>query len=459
MLPEDRSVGVPSSVLAEVNKQVAQVQERKKKRGSYSKSISAKEKALVAKYASVNGIAATIKHFATTKEMTLKESTVRDWKKIYLQELAKKKSTLDAGNDLTVKELPSKPQGRPPLLGRVLDQELQTVIKAMRARGTAINSHIVIGVGRGILLKRNKQLLEEYGGPITLNREWAKSVLRRMGYTKRRANSKSKVFVSEFLQRKTQYLLDIKACVQFEEIPHDMIINWDHTGINFASTSSWTMEKKGTKRVEMAAIDDKRQITGVFGCTLSGDFLPVQVIYTGKTKKCLPKYDFPPDWHITHTPNHWANEETTVDYLNSIILPYVKKKRAEHKLEDTFPALVVFDVFKGQTTSKINSILLDNNILFVHVPANCTDRLQPLDLSINKPAKEFLRMKFHNWYGQQICNQLENKTEEPVDMRISILKPVSAQWLVELYEYFKSNPKFIINGFRAAGIVDILKDG
>ncbi len=44
-------------------------------------------------------------------------------------------------------------------------------------------------------------------------------------------------------------------------------------------------------------------------------------------------------------------------------------------------------------------------------------------------------------------------------MRISILKPVSAQWLVELYEYFKSNPKFIINGFRAAGIVDILKDG
>ena len=45
----------------------------------------------------------------------------------------------------------------------------------MRARGTAINSHIVIGVGRGILLKRNKEFLEEYGGPIALTKEWAKS--------------------------------------------------------------------------------------------------------------------------------------------------------------------------------------------------------------------------------------------------------------------------------------------
>ncbi len=41
----------------------------------------------------------------------------------------------------------------------------------------------------------------------------------------------------------------------------------------------------------------------------------------------------------------------------------------------------------------------------VVVPANCTDRLQPLDVSLNKSAKEFLR-KFHEWYADQVRLQL-----------------------------------------------------
>jgi len=43
------------------------------------------------------------------------------------------------------------------------------------------------------------------------------------------------------------------------------------------------------------------------------------------------------------------------------------------------------------------------------IPANCTDRLQPLDISVNKAAKEFLRKQFHQWYAKQVCAQLEQK--------------------------------------------------
>ena len=58
------------------------------------------------------------------------------------------------------------------------------------------------------------------------------------------------------------------------------------------------MEKEGSKRVEIAGIDDKRQITAVFGSSITGDFLPVQIVYKGKTKRCFPTFAFPPDWHI-----------------------------------------------------------------------------------------------------------------------------------------------------------------
>ena len=34
------------------------------------------------------------------------------------------------------------------------------------------------------------------------------------------------------------------------------------------------------KSEEIAQVDDKQQITAVFACTLSGDFLPMQLIFT-----------------------------------------------------------------------------------------------------------------------------------------------------------------------------------
>ena len=84
-----------------------------------------------------------------------------------------------------------------------------------------------------------------------------------MGFVKRRASTKSKVMVENFEEVKAQFLLDIKAVVKFHDIPSSLIINWDQTGIHYVPVGSWPMEKEGSKRVEIAAVDDKRQITAV----------------------------------------------------------------------------------------------------------------------------------------------------------------------------------------------------
>ena len=99
---------------------------------------------------------------------------------------------------------------------------------------------------------------------------------------------------------------------------------------------------------------------------------------------------------------------------------------------------MIFDVFKGQCTEDVLKMLEDNHIERVVVPANCTDRLQPLDLSINKPAKEFLKRKNQEWFADQIAARLENNTQQvnaqQVDMRPSIMKPLGTQWLLQLYD-------------------------
>ena len=55
------------------------------------------------------------------------------------------------------------------------------------------------------------------------------------------------------------------------------------TGIHLVPVSSWTMELQGSKRVAIAGATGKRQITAVFCGTAIGEFLPIQLIYGGKT--------------------------------------------------------------------------------------------------------------------------------------------------------------------------------
>ena len=71
-----------------------------------------------------------------------------------------------------------------------------------------------------------------------------------------------------------------------------------------------------------------------------------------------------------------------MDYAHSILLPYVGAKIKEQTVE-RLSTLAVIDQFDGQLIRAFQDLLAANHIIIVEVPPNCTDRLQPLDLSVN----------------------------------------------------------------------------
>ena len=112
-----------------------------------------------------------------------------------------------------------------------------------------------------------------------------------------------------------------------EEILPGLVLNWDQTGIMIVLSTSWTMDHRGAKRVEITGLKDMRQITAVFCGTIQGDFLPVQVIYKGTTQRCHPCFKFPPGWHVTCSKNHWSMEQTMIEYIHSVIITYILANR------------------------------------------------------------------------------------------------------------------------------------
>ena len=211
----------------------------------------------IATYASENGIAATIRHFKTKpgfSHFTLKESSVRGWKKTFCTEI-KMRST--KGDIEPIEQLPSGQVGRPLLLGCDIEDNAREIIQQIRESGGVINNAVVIGIITGILRDVNSNLLLENGGPINVDKGVARKLLERMQYVKQKGTTKAKVTPAYFESLKMQFLDDMRTVVMFEEIPHELIFNWDHTGLNYVPSLHWTLETKGSKKVPIIALDDK----------------------------------------------------------------------------------------------------------------------------------------------------------------------------------------------------------
>ena len=53
-----------------------------------------------------------------------------------------------------------------------------------------------------------------------------------------------------------------------------LVLNWDQSGVRLMSSSNWTMEEQGSRRVAIEGLNDKIQITATLTVTLSREFLP-----------------------------------------------------------------------------------------------------------------------------------------------------------------------------------------
>lgn len=233
---------------------------------------------------------------------------------------------------------------------------------------------MIIAGAKSVVMSVDCTLLAEDGEYTQLTKTWAQSLMIRMGLVKRKASSKKSKMTDEFQQSKSTFFRQVGSFAKVHAILADMVINWDQMGINVVP-SNFTMEERGASRVKIAGYGDKRMIKATFTATLTGEFLPMQILYGGKTNRCHPRYTFLAVFNIHHNPNHWANEECAIRFIKKIIIPYVKTTR-ERLSDPSQTAMVLLDVFKGQTTTAVHDLMEENNIVYEHITSGCTDKLQ-----------------------------------------------------------------------------------
>lgn len=140
----------------------------------------------MALYAIENGPTKAARHFSKELGRDVNESTIRSIRKLYQSSPIKDK----------MKMLPLSPRGRPLKLGQYDD--LKTYIRRLRVAGGVVNAQIVMAGPKGILMFKGSTLLKENGGTIDITKEWARSLLNRMGFSKRKGTKGVKHFPEDY---------------------------------------------------------------------------------------------------------------------------------------------------------------------------------------------------------------------------------------------------------------------
>ena len=115
--------------------------------------------------------------------------------------------------------------------------------------------------------------------------------------------------------------------------------------------SSLRMGKGGETNAPISSINDKPSITATFSITLDNKFLPLQLIYKGKTNNSILKVSFPEEFSLSGNEKKYSNEKESLKLLDEFILSYIQQEQKNLGPENQ-KALIIYDVFFLRSLTK-----------------------------------------------------------------------------------------------------------
>lgn len=167
------------------------------------------------------------------------------------------------------------------------------------------------------------------------------------------------------------------------------IANMDETPIFFDMVGNSTVEKKGTKTIQIRTTgNDKNRFTCVLTVLADGTKLTPMVIFKGKM---LPK-NLPFNIVVKMQEKGWMNEDLMKVWFQEV---WEKHFKSDEK------TLLIMDSFEGHKTKSIKEKCQEMNIDLAIIPGGLTSLVQPLDVCLNKPFKDRMRKKWQDWMANK----------------------------------------------------------
>lgn len=381
------------------------------KRGHY-KSFSMKEKLEVLDFAKLHG------QRAAAREYRVPKSTVSDWTKIEFEK-----------DNRTRKGHLHRP-GRPVSYGTPTDVKLAEWVLEQRDQQLPVSIDNICNQARVLVDTED----------FAASRNWANRFMKRHDLVLLAKTSVAQRLPAD-LEKKLESFLDyVRQKREEDEFEDQFIINMDETPMYFDLLPGKTVDVKGRKSIRIRTTgSEKRHLTIVLAVSAAGDVLSPMVIFKGKRPLNL---DVPKGWIICVQEKAWMDETLMLRWVKEILLPHTKKERC----------LLVMDSFPAHLTDDVKKTLRKGNTVTAIIPGGCTSKVQPLDVSLNKPFKIDLRKSWSAFI--RAATEKMREEAEPAERLKAADKATVLSWIVKATFSLQEKKEIIRKSFKVCGITN-----
>ncbi len=122
------------------------------------------------------------------------------------------------------------------------------------------------------------------------------------------------------------------------------------------------------------------------------------------------------------------DEEMLLEWIDLVWEPATEGQRA----------MLVLDSFSAHITPAVKQKLKSINTVPLVIPGGCTSKIQPLDVSLNKPFKSYVRKYWSDFVLQQATNL--QKLKPPTKQNV-------AKWVSTALDELQEKPDMVVRSF------------
>ena len=203
-----------------------------------------------------------------------------------------------------------------------------------------------------------------------------------------------------------EFFRSVHDVIQKYHIDTRMILNMDESWVSPQDEAPRCKVAHGKGDIPMRKIGRPSQHYTLIGCiTASGLSLPsVYIIPPRRRMELITQHSNVPYTNILQSANGWITNRCMIAWINDHLIPWVNEHRRLYGCED---ALLVADAHGTRYNARVMSILQANHIHVVIIPAGATSLLQPLDVGIYGPYKEYLKTHLQGSRAVDVINASE----------------------------------------------------
>ncbi|KAG9085676.1 hypothetical protein FRC06_003501, partial [Ceratobasidium sp. 370] len=339
----------------------------------------------------------------------------------------------------------------------------------LRKAGVALDIDTIRGYMSGVIhhaIPTAFTQSDKSGRVFRCSREFVRSFLRRnLAWSLRKATCAAQKHPSNVDTVLLHAFLRFARIVRDEEVPAVCIVNADQTQVVYNAGSHSTWNTLGERQVHVLGVQEKRAFTLLVAASNSGDLLPFQAIYGGKTARSLPdanargfsearRLGFLLDYSGSDT--YWSTQSTMQRFVSLILAPYFRAQIKQHNLPSSQRCIFQIDCWSVHRSAEFRGWMATDYpwIIILYVPGGCTGLFQACDVGLQRVLKLAIRQAAHNDVVDETLADLESGTPPEAvvnDQRLHTLRNRSIDWILRGFHSI-NRPDIVQKAFRLCSV-------